>query len=180
MNARARVAGLLGAAAIATAACCPCPLFRHVLVRPSADVKVVDAKTRAPIAGATVMLRRFNLGPPPRREWDRWTEVTGSAGVVTFTYEKQGIWDQPFLLHGVRQFAWEVCADAPGYRPTTTTWFVAHSWNRPRSDQPFSPTLEVPLTVGTGGCPQSGAFMEFYAPGVKGTYSDAIATTTSG
>ena len=43
----------------ATASCLPVPWHRTVFVSPEGTVRVIDAVTRAPIAGADVVVRRY-------------------------------------------------------------------------------------------------------------------------
>jgi hypothetical protein len=162
----------------ATGACLPVPWHRTVFVSPEGTVRVVDAVTRAPIAGAEVVVRRYNIGPPPRRETDRFSATTSSAGEASFLGSARGEWVMPLMMHGVPQWGAEVCASAPGFAPISATWVVQRNWSNPRKDERSIPAIELSLepasatSTPAASCAQSGNnFFESYPQSVRMTFS---------
>ena len=144
------------------------PCHRTVLARPEGTIHVIDAATRAPIPGATVTVARYRLGPPPRVETDRWTLTTDSSGAASTSLADRGEWVMPLMMHGVPQWAWEVCVSAPGHSAVVATWVIQHEWSRPAVDGRAAPRVEIALPEGNTPCPADGVHMETYPAGATG------------
>jgi len=161
---------LLVAGVLLTTACCPLPWHRRVLEQPEGTFHVVDATTSAPIAGATVTVRRYNIGPPPRRVTNTWTEPTSSGGVARFSMTSRGEWVMPLMMHGVPQWGWKVCVAAPGHAPVEATWIVQRAWSNPKEDGLAARDVVVSLPVGKGeACADDTSLFEEYPASVTGT-----------
>ncbi len=103
------------------ASCLPIPWKKTYVMRPAGKVRVVDEADKA-IAGATVALLRIRH---PYSERDaRYDEHTDAHGEVSFTLEQKTLTVFPLMMHGVPQFAFSVCAEAPGRASRTVQWGV--------------------------------------------------------
>lgn len=163
-------------AALLSGACCPVPWHRTVLDAPGSNVRVIDAAGNA-VPGATVTVRRYNLGPPPRRQTGLWTATTSSNGAASFSQSSTGEWVMPLMMHGVPQWAWEVCVAAPGKDPVVATLLVQRAWSRPSDDAAAAKNVTVQLGDGQGAPCGTTYFMETYPTSVTGNdhrYEDSL------
>lgn len=123
--------------------CCPFPWKRTTLIRPDGTVTVVDADTGEPLDGATVVLRRYRVGPPPRIETHRWESDTGPDGEASFEMELAKETVMPLMMHGVPQWGFEVCVRHEGHSALTTSWLVVD----PQADRGRVGRIQEPLVV---------------------------------
>lgn len=121
--------------------CLPIPWKKTYVMRPAGKVRVVDEGDKA-IAGATVDLVRIRH---PHSQHDaRYTERADAAGEVSFTLEQKTLTVFPLMMHGVPQFEFSVCAEAPGHASRTVTWGVEPGG--------AAPTLPLKLRRGSRPC----------------------------
>lgn len=103
------------------ASCLPIPWKKTYVMRPAGKVRVVDEGDKA-IAGATVALLRIRH---PHSQHDaRYDERADAHGEVSFTLEQKTLTVFPLMMHGVPQFVFSVCAEAPGRASRTVEWGV--------------------------------------------------------
>lgn len=139
--------------------CIPVP--RSVVLQPQGAVVVRDQDSGAPIAAARVLLRRYNLGPPPRRESRRFTANSDASGRALFTLETGHEWVMPLMMHGVPQWAFDVCIAAPGYQARAVAWFVQGMWT---ADEDRKPRADLLVALRRGpdqDCEQRGDWLHF-------------------
>lgn len=159
---RSGVRGVLWGLLLLQGGCIPIP--RTTALRPAGTVQVRAADTGAPIAAARVLVRRFNLGPPPRRETHRHEGRTGEDGRATFQAETAREWVMPLMMHGVPQWAFDVCVDAPGFAGRAAAWHIDHG--EPPA-QPL-PDLTIALQRGAASCESAAAWRDFMTQVVTG------------
>lgn len=90
-------------------------------MRPAGKVRVVDEGDKA-IADAAVALLRIRH-PHSKRD-ARYDERADAHGEVSFTLEQKTLTVFPLMMHGVPQFVFSVCAEAPGRASRTLDWAV--------------------------------------------------------
>lgn len=139
----------VGAALASLSGCIP--VWRKTLLCPAGVVRVHDATTGAPLAGARVIVRRYNVGPPPSRESHRFEAVTAPDGRAVFKAQTAHEWVMPLMMHGVPQWAFDICVDADGHRGAAAPFLTQGMWTRDEDLAP-QPELSVPLALGTGAC----------------------------
>ena len=127
------------------------PVWRSTLLRPNGAVVVRDAQSDAPIEHARVVVRRYNLGPPPQRKSHQYIDYTATDGRVRFAPLSGHEWVMPLMMHGVPQWAFDVCVDAPGYHGQTVGWLIQGMWTEDKDRDP-RPDLQVKLRAGEGDC----------------------------
>jgi hypothetical protein len=125
------------------AGCCPFPWKRTTLIRPEGTVVVRDAATGKPVPGATVVLRRYRVGPPPHVESHRWESVTDGEGEAAFELELAKETVYPIMMHGVPQWGFDVCVRRGGYSGASSDWLVVS----PRADRGVVGRISEPLVV---------------------------------
>ena len=131
--------------------CLPIPWPRTTTLRPDLTVAAVDQATDAGIANARVRIVRYNLGPPPELITHRWTETTGSDGRAHFEAKTEREWVLPLMMHGVPQWCFSLCLDAPGYAPRSTGPDSKLAFDE-CGEAPRRSPLVVALARGTGTC----------------------------
>lgn len=136
------------------------PVWRQTLLRPAGAVVVRDAATAAPIVGAQVLVRRYNIGPPPRKQSHAWPAVTDAAGRAHFTLLTGREWVMPLMMHGVPQWSFDVCVNAPGYAGRSMRWLTQGMWTGDE-DRATQPDLELALSPGEGRCEDSASWQDF-------------------
>jgi len=105
-------------------------------------VRVVD-DTGDPVEDATVVVRRYRVGPPPHIETHRFEARTDTDGEATFEIDvgKESV--MPLMMHGVPQWGFEVCATAPGYSSAHSSWLVV----APQDDRHTVGQIREPLVL---------------------------------
>lgn len=99
-------------AALATLSCAPVPVNKTFVMWPATTIRVVDAESGEPIAGARVRITRYEF--PYRRE-DEVRKLETAKGEVKIARETKSLRTFPLMMHGVPGFGWEACAEADGY-----------------------------------------------------------------
>ena len=139
---------------------CVIPVYRSTVLLPTGTVIVRDTESHAPIDHARVFVRRYNVGPPPRRQSHQYIGITAADGRTSFTLVKGHEWAMPLMMHGVTQWAFDVCVDAPGYQGRPAAWLVQGMWTEDKDRAP-QPDLVVALPRGEGSCEASPEWQSF-------------------
>lgn len=105
------VRAVLVALYLATLAACCIPMKRAGLEQPDAEIVVRNAK--GPLGGTTVILRRFIRAPGPQEVLQDYVVETNSLGSVSFARIDTRDTVMPFMMHGVPDIGFEVCATGP-------------------------------------------------------------------
>ncbi len=142
-----------------SAGCCLLPWPRSALLRPAGVVVVRDGTTGAPLPGAKVTVRRFNLGPPPATEDRRYLARTDLQGRAAFTALTSREWVLPLMMHGVPQWAFDVCVESTGHAAEARTWLIQRHWQG-ALDADAEPRLVVTLPPGARTCREIPAWNE--------------------
>lgn len=101
---------------VTLAACAPIPWRQTFTMWPQRTVRVVDAETGKPVAGAEVRLVRYQH--PHRREDEVKKVKTNEKGEITLEKEEKSIRTFPLMMHGVPGFSFEACASAADHAGT--------------------------------------------------------------
>ena len=96
---------------IAFGATAECECHRDATIRPALTVRVVDMSHK-PVAGATVMLMHQTMPYSALRDW--WPMETGSDGTVAISELTRNERVSYFVMHGVTEHAFFVCAGKAG------------------------------------------------------------------
>lgn len=139
---------------LALASCCPFPWPRVTLIRPGGTVRVLDAQKGEPLEDATVIVRRYRLGPPPRIETHTFEERTDASGEASFEIELGKETVMPLFMHGVPQWAFEVCVVHEGHVSASRDWLVVSPQADRKKVGQIEETLVFELEAGeSSGCP---------------------------
>ncbi len=98
---------------------CLIPWRKSYVMRPQGTVRVVGAKG-VPLVAAQVELERIRR--PHSVHEARFSEKTDAAGEARFHRELATLTVFPLMMHGVPEFAFSVCVEAPGYAAKTVPW----------------------------------------------------------
>ena len=111
MNRLVRLTVVTGLVAWQTACCIP--RERTALQRPALSIQVVD-RHGGPVAGATVHVRRTDMANQPPLVLHASATTTDGEGRAQFERLEAQENYFPYMLHGLPNDAYEVCALAPG------------------------------------------------------------------
>jgi hypothetical protein len=89
------------------------PVKKNYVTWPGRVVRVVDAKSNAPIPDAKIRMAREEF--PHRREVEVRALTTDAKGEIRTEKVSTTITVYPLMMHGVPGFAFIACAEAPGY-----------------------------------------------------------------
>lgn len=95
---------------LALTSCAPIPWRQTFVMWPARTVRVLDAETGKPIAGAAVRLVRYQH--PHSREDEVKKLTTDDKGEITLQREEKTLRTFPLMMHGVPGFSFEVCASS--------------------------------------------------------------------
>ncbi len=125
---------------LALASCAPIPWRQTFVMWPARTVRVLDAETGKPIAGAAVRLVRYQH--PHRREDEVKKLTTDDKGEISIVREEKSLRTFPLMMHGVPGFSFEVCASSADR--------AAMSVSLPNDDA--TTPIEVKLPLGSRPC----------------------------
>ena len=116
---------------------------RQSLIRPAGTLSALR-EDGSEATGASFHIWRFNLTPTPSTVSDRWQVDGDEHGRAQLTRLQQSKW---VWLFDDTKYVWNVCVDAPGFRPTQMTWLTA-------TEKAASAVvdLSLPLHPGNGSC----------------------------